>query len=340
MAYDVSVKIDLAKPLGKIGFGIPLLLVENATQAVEYTEISKVQEVVEVGFESGSDIYKAAALIFDQDGAPKKVAVCAVTTTAVQALEDPKLVSKGWRQLIVINGGEAEAASIVKTVAEAVELLKDKMYFVNLETSENAPIDTTAATNLDHTVLFFCNKTEDVPVPVAALVGEVAGREVGSFTYKNLILAGIAPQDLTDLEIEAIHKKGGLTFVTKAGDNVTTEGKAVSGEFIDIIDSEDYIIQQLTFKTQRLLNRSPKVAYTNNGIAMLESVAVDVLQTAFNNGMIATKEDGGADFTVTYALREDTSEDDRYARQYPYGSFRFALAGAIHHVEIEGTITA
>lgn len=337
MAFDVSVKIDLARPLGKIGFGIPLLLVENATKEVKYTEISKVQEVVEVGFESTSDIYKAVALIFDQDGAPKNVAVCAVTTKAKEALEDTKLTSQGWRQLIVINGGQESSASTVKEIADAVEILKNKLYFAGLDLDDSSSI---TGTNLDHTVLFYCDKTEDVPVPVAALVGEIAGREAGSFTYKNLILKGIEPQDLSDLEIEAIHKKGGLTFVAKAGDNVTTEGKSVSGEFIDIIDSEDYVIQQLAFKTQRLLNRSPKVAYTNNGIAMLESVAVDVLQTAFNNGMIATKEDGSPDFTVSYALREDTSEDDRYARIYPYGSFRFALAGAIHHVEITGTITA
>lgn len=335
MAYDVSVKIDLTKPVGKLGFGIPLLLVENSTKAVEYTEISNVAEVVEVGFEATSDTYKAAALLFNQSNAPKQIAVCAVSTTAVVALQDQKLTGKGWRQLIVINAGED--TSTLTELATAVEALKNKMLFVNLDVDDATEI---TLTGMDHTVLFYCTKTEDVPVPVAALVGEVAGREVGSFTYKNLILSGIAPQDLTDLQIEAIHKKGGLTFVTKAGDNVTSEGKTAGGEYIDIIDSEDYIVQQLTYKTQKMLNNAAKVAYTNNGIAMLESVAVDVLQGAFNNGMIATKEDGSADYSVSYALREDTKEEDRVGRIYPYGTFKFALAGAIHHVEITGTITA
>lgn len=335
MAYDVSVKIDLTKPVGKLGFGIPLLLVENATNAVEYAEVSNIAEVVEVGFEATSDIYKAAALLFDQKNAPKQIAVCAVTTTAVVALQDQKLTGKGWRQLIVINGGET--ASALTELATAVEALKDKMLFVNLDADDATEI---TLGDKDHTVLFYCNKTEDVPVPVAALVGEAAGQEVGSFTYKNLILSGIEPQDLTDLQVEAIHKKGGITFVTKAGDNVTSEGKTVGGEYIDIIDSEDYIIQQLTYKTQKMLNNAAKVAYTNNGIAMLESVAVDVLQGAFNSGMIATKADGSADYSVSYALREDTKAEDRAARIYPYGTFKFALAGAIHHVEITGTITA
>lgn len=36
MASDVKVKIDLTKPLGKIGFGIPLILLENAAEDNEY----------------------------------------------------------------------------------------------------------------------------------------------------------------------------------------------------------------------------------------------------------------------------------------------------------------
>lgn len=32
MAYDVKVKIDLTKPMGKIGFGIPLILSEGAAE--------------------------------------------------------------------------------------------------------------------------------------------------------------------------------------------------------------------------------------------------------------------------------------------------------------------
>jgi hypothetical protein len=82
------------------------------------------------------------------------------------------------------------------------------------------------------------------------------------------------------------------------------------------------------------------VPYDNNGIAMLESVAVDVLQDAYNNGMIATKANGDPDYSVYYALREDVPESDRASRQYLYGGFTFALAGAIHYVEISGTITA
>lgn len=168
---------------------------------------------------------------------------------------------------------------------------------------------------------------------------ESCGRVAGSFTYKNMPLTGVTAQALTDTQIDAIHAKGGITFIAKAGDNVTSECKVAGGEYIDIIDSEDYIIQQLAYKTQKLLNSAGKVPYDNNGIAMLESVAVDVLQGAYNGGMIDTNEDGSPAYTVSYALRADTTAEDRSKRQYLGSRFSFALAYAIHRVEITGSIT-
>ena len=334
MVYDVKVNIDLTKPLGKVGFGIPLILQEAVETAIPYTEVHSLAEIEAAGFETAGVVYKAAQLMLAQKNAPKTIAVCAVVGGAVAALADVALTGKGWRHLIVVN--EGESATTVSEVAAAVEALPGKIYFAGLDVDDATTI---AVTGLRRTVLFYCDGADETQEPVAALVGEVAGRTAGSFTYKNLILTGINAQDLTDAQVDAIHKKGGITFIAKAGDNVTSEGKVAGGEYIDIIDCEDYIIQQLTYKTQKLMNNVAKIPYDNNGIAMLETVAVDVLQGAYNNGMIATTADGKADYSVNYALREDTSESDRAARKYLGGSFKFALAGAIHEVEISGEIT-
>lgn len=335
MALDVKVKIDLTKPVGKLGFGYPLILQEQATAGISYKEVSSIDEVVTAGFAVSTDVYKTAELIFSQENAPKKIAVCAVTEAATAALAEDSLISKNWRQLIVVSGGESPTAP--SAIMAKVEALDGKLYFASLDSNDDTTITTTG---IRHTVLFYCDATEEAPVPVAALVGETAGREAGSFTYKNLILKGIAPQELSDAQISAIHEKGGITFVEKAGDYVTSEGKVAGGEYIDVIDSEDYVIQQLAFRTQKVLNSMAKVPYDNNGIAMLESVAIDVLQSAYNSGMIAVKEDGSPNYTVSYALREDTTEDDRSNRKYLGGTFFFALAGAVHEAEITGTITA
>ena len=334
--YDVKVHIDLTKPIGTVGFGVPLILLENASSAVDYIEVASISELVSAGFEQSSIVYKAAALLFMQENAPKHIAICAVTEAATDALADENLTGQGWRQLIVVNE-DGSTASSVSAISALVETLDGKLYFAGLDVDDSTSITTSG---LRRTILFFCDATDAQPVPVAALVGEIAGRAAGSFTYKNLTLKGIEPQKLTDAQIQAVHAKGGITFVKKAGDHVTSEGKLAGGEYIDVIDCEDYIIQQLAYQTQKLLNNAAKVPYDNNGIAMLESVAINVLQGAFNNGMIAVNEDGAPNYSVSYALREDTTEDDRATRRYLGGTFSFALAGAVHEVEITGTIAA
>ena len=334
MALDVKVRIDLVKPLGKAGFGLPLILEENATTEKGYTECASLEEVVAAGFAEGTKTYKAANTIFMQENAPEKIAVCATSGDASAWLTDVSNVGKDWRQLIVVTN-KAETPIAVSTIMAKVETLDNKLYFADLETG-----DTTEFTvnGINRTVLFYCDSTEEYPSPAAALVGATAGLPVGNITYKNMILKGIAAQGLTEAEITAIHAKGGITFVTKAGDNVTTEGKVAGGEYIDIIDAQDYIISNLEYQTQKALNTAKKIPFDNNGIAHLQSICENVLKDAYNNGIIASTEDGAADYTVNYALRDQVSDSDRVARKYVGGQFSFRLSGAIHNVEVVGEI--
>ena len=215
-------------------------------------------------------------------------------------------------------------------IVEHINNTADKIFFTTVTASSGL-----SALGKNDRVVGFVHKD---PLAIAALVGEAAGREVGSFTYKNLVLKGIEPEDLSDAEITAITTANGITFVTKAGDNVTTEGKAMSGEYIDIIDSKDYVISNLEYQTQKMLNTMGKIPYDNNGIAVLESAAVNVMNDAYNKGIIATNEDGTPGYSVDYATREETDENDRVIRKYAGGNFSFKLAGAIHEVEITGEI--
>ena len=320
MALDVKVKIDLTYPTGSLGFGYPLIL--NIGTAKAYAEYKSVQEVEDVGFDAKSTVYQAAALLFGQSKAPEKIAICGVADSS--DLTDIK--GKGWRQLVALNAEEAD----VKAIEAYVSTTEDKIYFACVA-------DAAALANLgtsDRVVGFVHSNA----LAAAALAGEAAGREAGSFTYKNLILTGIDPMSFSDTEIDAIHAANGFTFVTKCGDNVTTEGKTMSGEYIDIVDSKDWIVQQLAYETQKVLNKIGKVPYDNNGIAMLETAAVNVLQGAYNNGIIATAENGNPDYTVAYALSANVSDADKADRVYKGGQFSFKLAGAIHEAEITGEI--
>lgn len=329
MALDVKVTIDMAKVIGKSGFGYPLILEENASAEKAYKEYTDINEVLDAGYEATSDVYKVAQLMLMQEHKPDTFAICSTAGKADAWLAVESNVVKEWRQLIVISGGDG--ATDVKTIAGVIESAADeKVFYASLDMPESIA-DATAIEGIDNysrTVLFYYTATEDVPVPVAALVGEIGGLEPGSYTVNNLILKGLTPYELSDLDINAIHNLGGITFIMAAGDGVCSEGKVASGEYIDIVDGNDYIKQQLEYKTQKVFNTNLKVPYTNVGIALLESAAIGVMQDALNKGIVD-------EYEVKYALREEVSATDRAARNYFGGNIKYAMQGAIHYIEIK-----
>ena len=326
MAKDVKIVINMVKAVGNIGFGCPLILEENAAEAKEYTEVSSLEAVITAGYAATTDVYKVAQLMFMQEHYPDKIAICSTESAAEAWLTAEANVSKGWRQLVVVNAGEA--ATNVKGIMTAIEAQKTypKFYFANLA-MDDTTIKDTDVKGIERTLLCYYTATEDVPAPVAAIAGEVAGLQVGSYTLNNLVVKGIAPLELSEVEIKDIHDKGGVTMVLSAGDCVVSEGKTAGGLYVDNTDGNDYIKQQLEYKTQKVFNNNLKVPYTNAGIALLESAAIGVMTDAQNKGIIES-------FTVNFLLRENVAEGDRAARRYIGGNIVYSMAGAIHEIEI------
>lgn len=336
MALDVKVTINLAQPVGKVGSWYPLVyVVKDTDEEAMYKEYTKLTEVAE-DYEATTDAYKVANLIFMQKNAPSKIAICKGDVDVVTGLAE--YMNKDWRQLIVLSDFNA-------TVAKAIESTKNKMYFARFDTVEALNSAATAQTDsikeYDRTfAVVYKQPTEgDKVFAEAAIVGATAGYKAGSFTYKNMIIKGVNPIAYTDPEITAISNAGGVTIVEKAGDVVTSDGIVVSGEYADVIDSKDYVIQNIAYKQQKVYNSNKKVPYTNTGIAMLEAANLEALVEGYRDGMIAENEDGSPAYSTNYALRSATTETDRATRHYPYGQFAFALAGAIHSDEVVGEVT-
>ena len=331
---DVKVVIELSKGAPRLGFGYPLIFAGKQTKAVAYTEVGSLDEVVSAGFAATTDVYKAAMTLFMQSNAPSKIALCASTDNAVTAL--PAILGEGWRQLIVVSTAD-DGESTIEAISDYIEACgKHALYFACVGKSDA----TIAAVEGNERTVLVAYETADCDYPEAAVVGATAGLDVGSFTYKNIILKGVSAQTYTDAEVDAMHESGVITIQKKAGSIVTSEGLVVSKEFIDIVDSKDYIIQQIEYQCQYLLNRVPKLPYDNRGIAALEGVVVSVLKDAANNGMIAVTDEGDYDYTVNFAPRSQCAPSDISTRHYAEGRFEFALAGAIHTAKIKGTILA
>lgn len=326
---DVTVKITQKQVAGSPGFGVPLIVQGMVAEDKPYALYHELGELSEVGFGPTSAVYKQCEKMFMQKERPEKVGVCAgkiKTSEILKALKDAD-----YRQIIPVLG---ESDDTIQELSAYVETTEDKMLFVRVEDVSALG----ALGKLDRTMAIVYSG-ENIGVE-GAVVGATAGRTVGSFTYKNIILEGIAEDALDDAQIELIHKAGGICIVRKAGDVVTSEGIVLSGEYTDIIDSKDYVIRAIAYGAQKLLNDSPKLFFNNAGISQLESVVTNVLKTAAAMGIVATDADGVPEYSTNFATRDETSKKDQAARTYKGGKFSFSLAGAIHYATIDGTIEA
>lgn len=346
MSRDVKIIITAAKNTVSSGFGYPLIFEGKATAAIPYSECEGIEDVIRVvgGITDSdtaetiatkteaakkTDIYKAAVLMLMQKDAPSKIAVCATTTAATAGLAT--IVHHDWRQLVVVSVGKEgeDTASAISDYIKGTE----KMFFTSVETVSGA-----VSADSRKTVTLVHDDPNGVVFPEAGVVGATAGKLAGSFTYKFTEIKGLTPVVISDTDLNAIHSANCIAYTLSKGYGMLSEGITTNGEYIDNVDSEDYVVQNIERAVQHVLVKNDKVTYDNVGISMLESAVVSVLKDAANNGIILIDDNGVPDFSVKFKVRSETKEADRQARRYVEGYFRFTLAGAIHSVEITGSI--
>lgn len=334
---DVKVRISTVKPIGTTGFGKPLIVGE-AVGGHPYTEYIDLEGLAK-DFNADTEIYALAAALLEQSNRPGRFAVAAYdpasvvagdNTTAAAMVED--LLGQDWYFLITVERDPL----IIADIAEVVETSNSKGLPKLFSTQVAAATDLTGFGELDRTFIAVHPDNERID---AAIIGAVGSREVGSVTWQGKTLEGITPQVLSGAEQDAIESVNGYAYVTKAGDDVTSEGKVLSGEYIDVMHGMDWVKTNIEQTVQQIKNRSGKIPYTNGGIATLESGVMSVLKTAYNQGIIAEDGAGNPLYTTDFRGRDEVSQEDRALRRYTGGKFTFELAGAIHTAEITGSVS-
>ncbi|UVI28169.1 DUF3383 domain-containing protein [Paenibacillus spongiae] len=329
MAKDVTVIIDMARPTPRLGFGKPLILGASTTGAAYKTYADL--EGVKTDYAETTEEYKAAFALLNQgDDSPAEIAIMCRRTEQSLSEALTEAFTKDWYFLISTTSDIDDVGEI----AAAVEQDNSREFFIR--SSDLVDVGVLRGAGYSRTTVIY--HTNIANYPEAAWIGRAGSAPVGSVTWKFKPLNGIAPLEISNTELLAIHTTGANTYVTKAGDNVTSEGKTLSGEYIDIIHAKDYVKFSIEFGVQKLLNSSPKVPYDDTGIAQIESVVQTVLQRSFNQGIIAADADGLPLLGTTFKPRAEVDPADRAARKYNDGEFWFELAGAIHETKIRGQI--
>lgn len=358
---DITVKLNVETPSVPVNMGNLALFVKGDKQNVEgfnsYEDLQKV-------YGSNDLVKQVANGYFSQDDHGNKLFVITYTDVATAATA---FYGEGWEFATVIPGvkvvtpsentggdqnKEKEAVTVDTTndLADTVALSnfidskKERFAIVGLPaTAENVAkiADTKKAFGNSTRTIFFVSGANQAEAEygIGGLVGAVGNETVGDVTWKFRKIGGVKPVDLTVTQIQKLHENNAFTYVTKAGLDQTSEGKTLSGEFIDALHGDDWVKASLETELQRLLSNSSKVTFDAAGIAQIDATVTAVLTTATNNGIISVNpETNAGEFTVTTASRAQSSEEDIAQRNYTGLKFSYTRSGAIHTVKVNGQI--
>lgn len=171
--------------------------------------------------------------------------------------------------------------------------------------------------------------------PECAWFGRCLPTTPGSITWKFKTLNSISYSDLTSNQSMNARNKKANTYEFIGGVGITREGTMAQGEFIDIIRGIDWLTARIQEFVYALLVNSPKVPYTDAGIAAVEAEVRRALDLGVSNSFIA--ED--PEYTVTVPRASAVSPADKAARILRNVDFTATLAGAIHAVDINGIVS-
>jgi hypothetical protein len=169
----------------------------------------------------------------------------------------------------------------------------------------------------------------------AAWAGKVLPMDAGSETWKFKTLAGVTPSPLTDTHLANLRAKFCNFYYTVAGINMTAEGTVASDEWIDTVRGRDALKATMAGNLITAAAGPKKVPYTDAGAVIPETAVRSALQAFEDVGFLAPI----PKFTVTVPKVAAQSTNDRQNRYFPNINFAAQLAGAVHKIGVNGTIT-
>ena len=255
-----------------------------------------------------------------------------------------------WEAVVTLGASQPIAAvtfdisADVKECAAWNETQKKIFFYASSEVDIKNPASTTDLAYLmknfsyDRTVSIYHPDSQEGSTPSyieAGMPGEALPYDPGSQTWAYKTISGVVAYALTSGERTAILAKNCNIYTTTAGVNITEQGKVASGEYIDIIRGLDWVEARLQEAVFTNLVNKRKIPLTDEGIALIETAVKGVLGDAATVGLIIA-----ASIVVTVPKAADISTADKLARNLPDVKFTATLQGAIHNVDIEGTVSA
>lgn len=232
------------------------------------------------------------------------------------------------------NGGDFFWITCVDNTTDTINAIAEiaqvnsKLYGVTINDLGQAKAIKTVADNV------FVAYHEDPDSYLAEGLAVVMSHNIGGRTAKFKRIEGVGASRVTLTQEQELEKKNIFTYKKKLGVLQTTEGKVMSGEYLDVVLGEYWIRFRMEEALQRLAVNEDKIPYTAKGIAMLVGQCEKVLSRAVAQGIVEAGQ-----YRVDYLERANVPSNDVSLRKYDYVNWTAVLQGAIHTGQISGTLT-
>lgn len=169
----------------------------------------------------------------------------------------------------------------------------------------------------------------------AGLMSQRFTAQPGSDTWAFKTVAAVATcRELSSTERANVLAKNATVYEVDAGIAVTYEGKVGAGEWIDVVRGLDWLRARIRERIFGKLVASPKVSYTQAGIDAFGDELLGALRVAASVGLLTDDS-----LSVVAPKIKDVSAADKGARRLNNLQWSAKLAGAIHGLDVGGTVS-
>jgi hypothetical protein len=165
----------------------------------------------------------------------------------------------------------------------------------------------------------------------------------GGETWANKTVSAVDASDFTSTLKTALESGHSNRIQEIGGKNITRNGQVRAGEWIDTIRFRDWLKNDMQIRIANLLIVNPKIPYTDPGITLVENQMIASLKSGRDYGGIAPDrfDDDGTwypGFTTSVPKAMSLTASQRASRKLTNCKFTARLAGAIHLVEVYGSL--
>lgn len=181
----------------------------------------------------------------------------------------------------------------------------------------------------------FCIFSPNKDYLASAWMGKMLPEAPGASSWAFRELKEVKAYGLSSNQTNELEKNNINRYLGIKGVGVTLDGKMSSGKFIDITHGIDWLHVRIQERLFRLLVLNKKIPYTLKGIDLVRCEIIAQLKEAVYQGVLSADPEP----VVSTPTIEEVDEQTRGDRVLPKIRFSGRLAGAIHKIEIHGTVT-